>query len=162
LAYRLVFHEQNESTWRPLGGPDPLAKAEYDWNTEGLPDGYYVVRVTASDEKSNPRERALDFALESAPLLVDNRPPEVGELQAHYPQITGRAKDGASNITDIEYTVDGGEWRSVAPSDGILDDPVEAFSFRLPTLAPGPHAVTVRAWDSGDNVGAAGITVTVK
>jgi hypothetical protein len=43
-----------------------------------------------------------------------------------------------------------------------LDDPVEPFSFRLPALSPGPHAVTVRAWDGGDNVGAANLTVTAK
>ena len=30
---------------------------------------------------------------------------------------------------------------------------------KLPALAPGAHAVTVRAWDSADNVGASSITV---
>ena len=29
----------------------------------------------------------------------------------------------------------------------------------MPNLPPGPHAVTVRAWDSADNVGAAALTV---
>ena len=28
-----------EAVWRPLGGPDPLSKPEYDGNTDGLPDG---------------------------------------------------------------------------------------------------------------------------
>jgi hypothetical protein len=162
LTYRLAFREETESVWRALGGHDPLTKPEYDWNTEGLPDGNYVVRVTASDEKANPRERALDFTLDSPPLLIDNRKPEVLQLQASYPQVSGRARDAASIITDIEYAVDGGDWKNVAPSDGIFDDLTEAFSFRLPALAPGPHAVTVRAWDSGDNVGAAGVTVVVK
>ncbi|HEY2899825.1 MAG TPA: hypothetical protein VGL59_04550 [Polyangia bacterium] len=162
LIYRAAFRTEGESTWRPLGGAEPLTKAEYDWSTDGLPDGSYVVRVIASDERANPGDRALDFALESSPLLVDNRPPEVIDLQARYPQISGRARDAASNISAIEYAIDGGEWRMVAPSDGILDDPVEPFSFRLPALSPGPHAVTVRAWDGGDNVGAANLTVTAK
>jgi hypothetical protein len=47
----------------------------------------------------------------------------------------------------------------VPPGDGIFDDRVEPFTFRLPTLSAGPHNVTVRAWDSADNVGAAAITV---
>jgi len=127
-----------------------------------VPDGLYVVRVQASDERANPPERALDFALESSPLLVDNRPPEVVDLQAKLPQVSGRARDAASNITEIEYAVDGGEWRPVAPADGVFDDPNEPFAFRLPALAPGAHAVTVRAWDRADNVGSAGITVTIK
>ena len=61
--YRLAFREESDAVWRPLGGPDPLTKTDYDWNTEGLPDGTYVVRVTASDERSEPRERALDTTL---------------------------------------------------------------------------------------------------
>ena len=63
--YRLAFRQENDAVWRPLGGPDPLTKTEYDWNTEGLPDGTYVVKVTASDERSEPRERALDTTFTS-------------------------------------------------------------------------------------------------
>ena len=81
---------------------------------------------------------------------------------AHYPQISGRARDTGSNITEIEFAVDGGDWQLVPPSDGIFDDRVEPFTFRLPTLPAGPHTVTVRTWDSADNVGAAAITVRAK
>ena len=88
--------------WRPLGGPEPLLKAEYDWNTEGLPDGTYVVRVVTSDERAQPRERALESTFVSPPLLVDNRKPEVLGLAAHYPIVSGRARDAASTITQIE------------------------------------------------------------
>ena len=42
---------------------------------------------------------------------------------------------------------------------GICDDLVESFTVKLPALTPGPHDVTVRAWDSADNVGAASISV---
>lgn len=162
LTYRLWFRDENEAVWRPLGGPEPLTKTEFDWNTEGLPDGNYVVRVTVSDERSNPRERALDSTLDSVPMLVDNRKPEVIGLEVRYPIVAGRARDMASNITELEYSVDGGEWKAIAPGDGICDDLVEAFTFRLPALSAGPHAVTVRAWDAADNVGAGGVTVRVK
>src|SRR6266545_1326161 len=77
LTYRLAFREQNDAVWRPLGGPDPLTKTDLDWNTEALPDGSYVVRVTASDERSEPRERALEAQLISEPILIDNRKPQV-------------------------------------------------------------------------------------
>jgi sugar lactone lactonase YvrE len=159
LDYRLSFREQNEAGWRPLGGPDALLKPEYDWNTEGLPDGTYVVRIVTSDERAQPRERLLDSTYLSPPFLVDNRKPDVAGLAAKYPFVSGRARDAASPITQIEMTVDGAEWHEVAPADGICDDLVEAFTVKLPALAPGPHDVTVRAWDSADNVGAASITV---
>jgi hypothetical protein len=163
LDYRLAFREENDVVWRPLGGPDPLTKAEFDWNTESIPDGLYEVRVVTSDERSRPRAEALESTFVSPPLLVDNRKPEVVGLEVRYPSVAGRARDTASNITDIEYSIDGGDWQLVPAADGIFDDLVEPFSFRLPSsLSPGPHAVTVRAWDSADNVGAATVTVRAK
>jgi outer membrane protein assembly factor BamB len=161
LVYRLAFREENDAVWRPLGGPDPLSKTDFDWNTEGLPDGNYVVRVVASDERAQPRDRALDASLESAPILVDNRKPEVVGLVAKYPFVSGRARDDQSPLTSLEYAVDGGDWQVLSPADGIVDDLVESFTVKLPVLSPGPHAVTVRAWDSADNVGAAAVTVRV-
>jgi sugar lactone lactonase YvrE len=159
LDYRLSFREQNEAVWRPLGGPDALLKPELDWNTEGVPDGTYVIRIVTSDERAQPRERVLDSTYLSPPVLVDNRKPEVAGLAAKYPFVSGRARDAASPITQIEMAVDGAEWHEVAPADGICDDLVEGFTVKLPSLTPGPHDVTVRAWDSADNVGAASITV---
>ncbi len=159
LSFRLAFREESETVWRPLGGPDALTKPEYDWNTESVPDGTYVVRIVTSDDRVNPRERALDSTYVSAPFLVDNRKPEVAGLEVRYPTIAGRARDSASNITLIELSVDGGDWFQVSPTDGILDDNVEAFSARLPALPAGAHVVTVRAWDAADNVGASQVTV---
>jgi hypothetical protein len=159
LDYRLAFREQNEAVWRPLGGSEPLTRTDFDWNTDGLPDGNYVVRVIASDERAEPRDRVLTDSLESAPILVDNRKPEVVGLTAKYPFVSGRARDDQSPLGALEYAIDGGEWQALSPADGICDDLVEAFTLRLPSLSPGPHAVTVRAWDGADNVGAASITV---
>lgn len=159
LTYRLTFREENDAVWRPLAGAEALGKAEYDWNTEGLPDGSYVVRIVTSDERAQPRERALDSTFLSPPVLVDNRKPEVVGLVARYPYVSGRARDDASPITAIEYSVDGGDWHELPPADALCDDLVETFTLKLPTLPSGPHAIGVRAWDSADNVGAASVTV---
>jgi outer membrane protein assembly factor BamB len=163
LIYRLYFREQNEGVWRTLAGVagDPLTKPEYDWNTEGIPDGLYIVHVVASDEREQPSDRALSATFDSLPLLVDNRKPVIRDLAGHYPTLQGRAQDDASTITQIEAAIDGGDWWPVAPADGIADELTEAFTVRLPKLSRGPHAVVVRATDSADNVGAADLVIEV-
>ena len=163
VVYRLQFRAPAETTWRWLipgpGGAEPLTKTEYDWNTDGIPDGLYVVRVTVSDERTHPRERALSSTFDSVPLLVDNGKPELEGITVNYPVVTGKARDDGSAIAQLEYSLDGGEPQLIAPTDGIADDLVEAFSFRLPPLSKGPHALTIRATDGADNVGAAQLTV---
>jgi sugar lactone lactonase YvrE len=162
LIYKLWFRQNNEDVWRQLGGPDPFSKPEYDWNSESVPDGRYVVRVWASDEKVTPKDQSLDFTLDSPTFLVDNNRPTISDLRAQLPLVHGRAHDSASVIAQIEYAIDGNEWRPVTPDDGILDETSESFSIRVPSaLAPGPHIINVRAWDSADNLGTARIQVQI-
>jgi hypothetical protein len=162
LIYRLWFRQESEAVWRPLGGPDPLSKPEYDWNTESVPDGHYLIRVWASDEKVTPKDRALDFTFDSPSFLVDNTRPVVADLRAQLPRVIGRAHDAASVISQIEFSIDGNDWRPALADDGILDDMTEAFTIRLPPSLPaGPHIITVRAWDSADNLGSAHIQVQI-
>ena len=165
MIYRLYFREESEVNWKPLGGTDrePLTKTEFDWNTESVPDGNYVVRVVASDERANPRELALEHSLTSQPFLVDNRKPEVVDLKVEYPYASGRARDSFSSITEMAFSIDGGEWQPMQPKDGLFDDLAEAFSVRLPAgLAAGTHTLAVRASDAADNVGASQLTFRVK
>lgn len=160
LIYRLWFRQRGDTLWRPLGGPDPLTRPEYDWNTDSVADGRYVVRVWASDERVTPAERALSDQLDSPPFLVDNTRPEIVGLAARGDKITGRAHDATSVISAIEYAVDGGEWRPASPDDQLLDKRDAPFTVVLPkSVAPGPHIVSVRAWDQADNLGSARIEV---
>jgi hypothetical protein len=165
LIYRLFFREESEANWKSLGGTErePLTKGEYDWNTEAVPDGNYVVRVVASDERANPRELATEHALTSQPFLIDNRRPEVVDLKVDYPTASGQARDSFSHIQDLAYSVDGGEWEVLRPKDGLLDDLTESFVIRLPAgLSPGTHTLAVRASDAADNLGASQVTFQVR
>lgn len=159
LIYRLFFRQEGEAVWRSLGGSDPITKPELDWNTESVPDGQYVIRVWASDEKVTPRDRALDSTFDSPPFLVDNGKPDVVGLLARSGMVTGQVRDAASVIQEIEYSIDGRDWRPASPTDLVLDQRTESFSVRLPPLSSGPHVITVRAYDAADNVGSARITV---
>jgi hypothetical protein len=163
LIYRLYFREESESNWKSIGGTEPLTRTEYEWNTESIPDGNYVVKVIASDERSNPREEALESSLTSTPFLVDNRKPELADLKVTYPWASGRARDSFSPISELAYSIDGGDWLPIAPKDGIFDDPNEEFTLKLPSgLASGAHTLAVRAVDAADNVGAVQLTFRVK
>jgi sugar lactone lactonase YvrE len=163
LVYRVYFREEGESNWKPIGGPEPLTRTELEWNTESIPDGNYVIKVVVSDERSNPREDALDSSLVSTPFLVDNRKPELTGLKVEYPVASGRAVDSFSAISELAYSIDGGDWQPFAPKDGIFDDPNEEFAFRLPSsLGAGTHSLAIRAVDAADNVGAAQLNFRVK
>ena len=162
LLYRVSYRQEKETVWRPLGGPEPLSKTEYDWNTDAVPDGRYLVRVWATDEKANAGDRALDATFVSPPFLVDNTKPEVLDLAARGTAISGRVRDAASVITAVEYSVDGEDWRPVTPADGLWDQRTESFALRLPTtVSKGPHVINVRALDAADNGGTARLEVTV-
>jgi hypothetical protein len=156
LVYRLYYREELGVTWRILSGPEPLEKTEFEWDTESVPDGYYRIKVVASDEKDNPEETALTDSDISERVLIDNRKPEVVGLTVKRPWVSGLARDSYSPIRRIEYSLDGGPWRLVGSLDGIFDSSAEAFRFRLPDgLAPGTHVVAVRALDETDNMGVA-------
>ena len=154
LVYRLDMREEMGKAWRRISGTKPLIKTEFEWDTEPVPDGYYRVRVVASDEKANSPKHTLTDTRVSARLLVDNRKPTVTGLAARYPQVSGTARDSYSPIKRIEYSIDGESWRLVGPLDGIFDSPGEAFRFKLPADLPrGDHLLAVRAMDEAGNMG---------
>ncbi|MDW8281192.1 MAG: hypothetical protein RMK29_05740 [Myxococcales bacterium] len=140
--------------WLLISGPEPLSRTELDWNTETVADGAYEARVVASDERSNPAETALSDEMITPPFLVDNRRPELQEVKYNpiRAEVTGRAADATSPLGELSYAVDGGDFLPLAPRDGILDDPIEEFTLRLPRLGPGPHVLVLRAIDAADNV----------
>ena len=161
LVYRLYYREEMGLLWRPLGGPDPIEKTEYDWDTEPVPDGYYRVKVNASDERDNPADAALNDSLISERLLVDNRKPEIVGLTVRRPWVTGIARDSHSPIKRIEYSLDGKPWQIVGAIDGIFDSPAEGFRFQLPgDLASGAHVLAVRAIDEAENMGVSQVRFT--
>jgi hypothetical protein len=79
------------------------------------------------------------------------------------PVASGKARDTASPITELAYSVDGGDWQAAGPKDGVFDDLEELFAITLPAGLPsGNHTIAVRAVDSAENLGAAQHTFRVK
>jgi len=161
LVYRLYFQAEGDTVWVPVSLDKPLDRTEYSWNTESIPDGWYRIKVVASDEESNPAGESLTDEKVSDRFKVDNTRPDVQQLayDAAKGTLTGVAKDKLSLIRFLEYSVDGGEWKPFAPKDGVFDDRVEAFELKLPALTAGEHYIAVRATDEEGNVGVGKTTV---
>jgi hypothetical protein len=165
LIYWVDVKEQGAPNWILLNQREPLTDTSYSWNTESFPDGNYLIRVRLSDERANPPELALTHERVSAPVLVDNRKPELVdvEIDEKLLEVKGTARDSFSVIRRIEYSVDGGDAYLVHPVDGIFDSKEEKFQFRLrerPTV--GPHTLTVRAYDSDGNIGTVNLVFRVQ
>jgi len=174
LRFSVYFRGENETGWKLL--KDKLEQKFYSFDTTGLPDGAYYLRIVASDAPSNPPAAALDTVRESERFVVDNTPPVITGLEAsvaitpHRGELlslqTSRvkfsARDATSNIERAQYSVDGSDWALVAPVGGISDTLEEHYEFTLDMgLSPGEHTIAVRAYDRFDNVGSAKITITV-
>ncbi len=157
LRYRVQFREEASPRWFDALPRDVvLTKPELDWDTIGLPEGKYRVRVDASDEIANPPADATHFALESPPILVDNTPPVFKTIAVQGRRLRAEVVDGLGPIARVEIGLDGRpEWRPIAPIDGIFDTADETIDFDLtPLMASavgGPHVVAVRAFDAAGN-----------
>lgn len=154
LRYRLQYQLIGTKDWFEVLPPqETLTKDTYTWNTQDLPEGRYRVRVSASDELSNPPPRAKQHALESTIILVDNTPPVIEPLTATGRHIRGVASDGVGPIARIEIAVSGSNrWLPFFPTDGIFDQNREAFDADVSSLATTlPVMLTLRVYDAANN-----------
>jgi len=160
LAYDVAYRAVGDRRFRPLR--KGLTDAVLAWDTSTVPNGRYVIRVTASDSPGNPPALALTGDKDSLPFEVDNTPPSVtATLLSRSPvRIRAVARDDSSLIRRAEYSVDGGRWEEVHPTDGINDAREETYEIALgPLDGPGPHVVMFRASDTLGNVSTARVEV---
>jgi hypothetical protein len=161
---RMAVHAQREGSphWLEIVAEKPQEKPAATWDTEGLPDGVYRVRVTVSDGPDNVADRARATTALTGPLRVDNTAPRVSLTSRRVGDrlvVEGEATDAnGGRIAQVRVSVDGAPWQPVAPKDGLFDAPSERFETSLPARE-GPHDVVVQATDGETNVGAAAATV---
>ncbi len=150
LVYRVRFRALGDVRWRKIGDK-PLTTTFVNWRTDNLPDGWYEIRVTATDERANSVSRTITRHRLSVPVLVDHNKPTFVGLRVRGNIAAGLVRDSYSRITGIAYSVDGKIWFGVDAVDGNFDQEAERFNFRLPKLQPGVHTLLVRAHDAAGN-----------
>jgi len=167
MAVDLYYRGVDETEWKKLNREQIRNESSYSWDTSRVPDGYYVLKLTAGDSPVRPKDEALTDEKVTFPVLIDNTPPVVVRLAARRQPdgsyvLTGTAEDTLSQIAKIEVSHNAEDWVPVFPSDGIFDSPQEPFSYTTKALAPGEHVFVFAATDSSGNTGSAKIVVAVQ
>ena len=154
LSYDVFYRREGDTSWRPLKADqrDTLLV----WDTSSVPNGTYVLKVLASDRKSNPADVALGGELESGSFEIDNVAPtvQIGTLRKDATRfiVPADVRDADSAVTKVEYSLDAQRWQPAVPRDGILDGRQEGFEIRLDADAQG-RTLVIRASDALGNVG---------
>lgn len=163
-VYTLAVRREGEVVWREINtGKNALTATSYEWNTETFPDGWYRLRVSASDRRQNAADRALQTHEITPLFLVDNEKPAVTGITVKYPAVSARATDSMSVIAEMAYSIDDGPWRVGDTRDGIYDDMSENLTITLPDdLKPGIHTLAIRVADEAGNIGSAAVTFRVR
>jgi sugar lactone lactonase YvrE len=151
LVYDVLYRTTSDTRWRPLrrGLSEPVLA----WDTSTVPNGRYVLRVVGSDAPGNPPALALTGWKDSPSFDVDNTPPVLSaSLEPGRPaRIRATARDEASGVRRVEFSIDAGRWEEVYPADGISDSREESYEIPL-APAEGPRVVVLRATDQLGNV----------
>jgi hypothetical protein len=160
LTFKLEIRGVNETGWKLV--KDKIRDHYYSWDSTAFPDGKYVVRVTASDEPSNPPDQALTATLESDSFLIDNTAPEItgllGSPTGGKIEVRFHAKDTLSDIEKAEYSINGGEWCVVEPVTRLTDSKEEDYRVTL-DRGTGETTIAVRVADEFENQSVAKVVV---
>jgi WD40 repeat protein len=163
LEFSIYYRGENETAWKLL--KDKLDTKFYAWDTTSMPDGFYYLRIVASDAPSNPSGEGLTSERESDRFVVDNTPPTIAQLTADTVKagirVRFQASASATFITRAQYSLDAGDWTLVFPVGGLSDAARENYDFELQKISPGEHTVTVRVYDQFENVLTAKTTVRI-
>jgi len=157
--FAVYFRRPEERNWMLI--EEKVDQPIFAWNTSSWPDGSYILRVVGSDLPDNMPSEALSSEAVSLPFDVDNTAPVVSRLRssktARGSVVSGSLSDAMSPVTELYYSVDGGDWAQAQASDGLLDSREEEFSTVLDSLGAGEHTIGIRAIDGAGNVGTGSI-----
>lgn len=168
LVYDLYYRGEGETNWLLLQKNVRTDASSFDM--QRMPDGWYTVRVVASDAPSNPPGAGLTGYKDSAPFVIDTTPPVLSAIAAHADSsgihVMFDAKDALSTVARAYYSVDAGPWQYVDPVGKLSDARMAHYDFTAPMPKSSPdiataptdfktnpqqHVIAVRAVDSAGN-----------
>ena len=151
LYLELFYKRVDEKIWTLIAKGEQVKGASFQFDGAQLPDGFYRVKLRASDWPDNPEQDAFTIEKISEQFLIDSTKPELSFTVSQNSVVKGQASDQTSAITGIQYFVDDGDGKPVLSEDGVLDQKTEKFEFALKDVKSGPHKITVQACDQAEN-----------
>ena len=160
LLFELAFRRDDETEWKTFG--EDVEGTNWTFNSNGVPDGTYRVRVLASDRRANPYDEKISSRA-SEGFLVDNTHPFFRDIEwkreGNEVRITGTLADETSDVVRLESAVDGGDWVDHPPADGIFDSRSERIDVRVEIEGKPEHAILLRGMDLAGNLAATRVLV---
>ena len=157
LIFSVYLKGVDEGNWRLL--KEKLEKSSYQFDSSTLPDGWYHVKVVASDLPSNPPDMSKVVEKISDPFLVDNSQPTISDISVtvtgEQVTVTFSASDPTSLLKSASYSLDNKDWMVLFPDDGLFDSKSESFKLELKGLSAGAHTISVRVSDIAGNLSSA-------
>ena len=124
----------------------------YGFDATALPDGRYRFRLRVSDSPANDPAGAFVAEEISEPVVIDHSPPRRLAVERRSggrgPVLT--LADDWNPIVKAELSLDAGEWRELAPVDGLADGRSERFD--LGAIPRDAKVALLRVTDAAFNV----------
>lgn len=150
LSYRLeISPADSDESWLILA--ESQEEEAWSWDARNLPDGWWHVRVTASDAPSNPLDDRRETSRVSDPFLIDTTGPVIDRVRLRDRRLEFRARDAADAVAAASISTAGGPWMPLLPVDGIADEAEERYEAALPGIEPG-DLIVIRAEDRTGNL----------
>jgi hypothetical protein len=160
LVFDLQYRREDETEWKSFG--EDVDGTNWTFNSNGVPDGPYYVRVTASDRRANPYDEHT-ASRDSEMFLIDNTRPAFREIEwtrdGDKIRILGKLTDELTDIVRLETSVDGGDWTDHPPADGIFDAATEGVDVTVEVEGAKEHAILLRGMDLAGNITATRVLV---
>jgi len=154
LTYKIFIRPVDAEPWIRIA--QDLEVTQWNFDSLTTADGRYEFKVEASDAAGNAAGAELTDSRISAPVVVDNTPPEVVELsyqvQGRQVKVTAQVEDVLSIIKAVSYSLDSAEqWQTALAGDGIFDSRQERIEFDLKVEQAGRHLLALRFDDALGN-----------
>lgn len=149
LEFTVSIKGIDESDWITLW--EQLQDPVVSFNTNGFDEGYYQLRVSATDKPDNATTNALSGYRVSEVFLIDNTPPKV--------EITNQSASGKGLMLEFRsidahsihraafYTLNGQPLRSIRPIDGLFDSRSEEFKLEIDSVNKGSHSLVLEVYN---------------
>ena len=156
LSATIYLRPAGQTEWEEIAGP--LQESSYELDTTTKQPGEYDLKITVSDEPSNP-QTAKSTELVLRAMILDNEEPTLRLGEPSRPGeedivvIAGSAFDKHSGVAGVSWQANGDDnWYGAAAADGMYGDSFESFTIRTTQVAAEATTLLVRARDRAGNV----------